>query len=593
MEEMKRIRLPRGIAAGTCLLILLVGCSVFHTVFFSPALFRRDTANVCGPTVDSWQSEFLKVQQEVLEGKRQKAIVWVCHKQCGGLGDRVRGMMLMMYTAALTGRGFFIWQTNPVKWEEAFLPSQQFMWHTKTISPSICDWSDNFGGGHACNRQLAEMHVRNDAGEVVSPFEARFGRVEDLLTKNNNINDQNTKRSLEMALDKLRSDEPVLFVRSNRPVALEHSFIPRLSNYLRDHKLQSWSSKSKQAKVERALGKIVDQDAVGCGMKFLFTPTPGLRATVEGLISRSFRIEHAAAAANDSNANIGDINGDINIYKSINDNIYKNIKNIIDNIYKNINNNLGGISSPPPIPPLLPYESFSSIPSSEGLAGRSPSKTFVDHLHEQGLILTTKATGRHVSKMIGVHLRLIPAKGPDRSFGDSTKPRIKPDESVLSIGCAKQLATALGWDLNSVVFFVVSDSLFVRKKFPELFGDLVATDPEPVIQHVDKTPKARSKRSRNSSSSGNNSRRLRFGEQQFRTAEEVKDLTEGYLAAWADLLLLAHSDAIVLSRSGFGLSARSMGLVPKEAVWQFIREKRGGELQCIAERLYWVDLPKR
>jgi len=57
------------------------------------------------------------------------------------------------------------------------------------------------------------------------------------------------------------------------------------------------------------------------------------------------------------------------------------------------------------------------------------------------------------------------------------------------------------------------------------------------------------------------------------------DTLEGTLGTWVDMLLLALSDAVVLSRSGYSESAAEIGMFPSERI---LRWK-----QC----LNWVDGP--
>eukprot|EP00922_Rhytidocystis_sp_ex-Travisia-forbesii_P030955 GHVS01045643.1.p1 GENE.GHVS01045643.1~~GHVS01045643.1.p1 ORF type:complete len:421 (+),score=46.89 GHVS01045643.1:2-1264(+) len=416
----------------------------------------------------------------------------------------------MMYTAAITGRAFFIWQSNPLPFEAAFLPTKEFMWHVTNISPrSVCGWGEQYGGGEACEKQLEQLHVTDEStGKMVSPFEKRFGNVTEIVTDTNSVSDVGANRQKiqwELLIDKIPTDEPVVFVHTNEPLAKSRNGIRKLINHLRNHPLHAWTDNRLALEMENALLGMVDQDAIGCAMKLLFTPSPGLRSASEGLIRRSFNIQS----------------------QTDNTTVHTTVRT----------------------PPLLPFDYFFQIPLFQGLGGHKPAVTFTEHLEERAYELTT-SSGRKVNKVIGMHLRIAPSADQERAFKDSIQPLMTLEEAELSVDCAQKLARALGWG-DGVVLFVVSDSYPLRRSFPQKFGDLVATDPKPLIQHVDKV-----------------------------LGREEGDVIDGYLAAVADMFMLAHSDGLVLTRSNFGVAARAMGLVPREAGREFVRNN--GKLECMS-----------
>lgn len=98
------------------------------------------------------------------------------------------------------------------------------------------------------------------------------------------------------------------------------------------------------------------------------------------------------------------------------------------------------------------------------------------------------------------------------------------------MGCALRWSQAVGFeDAN---FVVVSDSEESKRLAEEMFpGRVFASSSVP-----------------------------------FHTDKSAHDSLTGTLGSWVDMLLLALSDAIVLSRSGFGESAAEIGMFPPERV---------------------------
>ena len=70
----------------------------------------------------------------------------------------------------------------------------------------------------------------------------------------------------------------------------------------------------------------------------------------------------------------------------------------------------------------------------------------------------------------------------------------------------------------------------------------------------------------------------------FHTDKSVGDALGGAVGAWVDMLLLALSDAAVISRSGFGESAAQIGLFPEGRVlrWQDVCFHDNGEPRNVA-----------
>eukprot|EP00922_Rhytidocystis_sp_ex-Travisia-forbesii_P001223 GHVS01001716.1.p1 GENE.GHVS01001716.1~~GHVS01001716.1.p1 ORF type:complete len:547 (+),score=63.83 GHVS01001716.1:89-1729(+) len=542
MEETRRYGIVVRSTALFVLLVLLysmfqLGPSVYKQIdraIISRRWTSSSTTDICGPTSPdlSWQSAFLQVQDEALFGNG-KAIVWECTKYCGGLGDRIRGMVMMMYIAAMTGRGFFIMQTNPVPWEQALLP-RDFLWHTMTIPPTVCDWKKRHNGGDACLERLEELHVRDDEGRSVSPFEKRFGNVDAVRankTMSGRVGDiDGWKRTTPWTglVGKLPWKKDVVFVKSNRPAANMPGFLDTLIEHMIPrHQELGWQhirDPTLAQQMFKGLKQIVDSNATGCAMRFLFEPSPGLRAASEHIVNRNFLIRP-----------FGNETADVEVVPAVS---------------------------------LLPFDKFSSVPLTDGLYGRNPAKSFIEHLTDEGIALSTK-TGRAVKHVVGVHLRLVP-HGPGEAFSDNGYARLSKKESAGGIDCAKDLVASLGWNLTEVVLYVVSDSLYVRRSFPELFGDLVATDADAAIQHVDRV---RVK--------PDDEKQELLGEEPDMDARlAARPVATGYIAALAEVFVLGHSDALVLTKSGFGKMAKSIGLVPNSATWKFV--KNGGRLhECV------------
>ena len=140
--------------------------------------------------------------------------------------------------------------------------------------------------------------------------------------------------------------------------------------------------------------------------------------------------------------------------------------------------------------------------------------------------------GRERNPIVGVHIR----SGDTAMLGVGFEHDVRvgsagQDGAIRIMECALKWSTVIG--LQNATFFVVSDTIesraFATSRFP---GRVFPSSAVPF--HTDRSHKG--------------------------------DLLKGTLSSWMDLLLLAFSDAIVLSRSGFGEAASHIGMFSQDRV---------------------------
>eukprot|EP00922_Rhytidocystis_sp_ex-Travisia-forbesii_P001220 GHVS01001713.1.p1 GENE.GHVS01001713.1~~GHVS01001713.1.p1 ORF type:complete len:310 (+),score=13.85 GHVS01001713.1:689-1618(+) len=178
----------------------------------------------------------------------------------------------------------------------------------------------------------------------------------------------------------------VVFVRSNRGAANIPGFLDTLMEHMiPKHQELGWQHIRDQILAQqmfKGLKQMVDSNATGCAMRFLFDPSPGMREASEHTVNRNFLIRP-----------------------------------------------FGDCCSSPAFRYILERPPH-------GRLLRTPAKSFIEHLADEGIALSTK-TGRAV-KHVGVHVRLVP-HGPGEAFSDHGHARLSREESAGAIDCAKDL----------------------------------------------------------------------------------------------------------------------------------------------------------
>lgn len=92
-----------------------------QTWMFLDAADRVEYVKRCGHDWMEIVSRWERLQRRALDGCRDtKAIIWKCDGNCGGLGDRQRGILTSFMLALVIGRAFFIQNDIPVPLQHYF-----------------------------------------------------------------------------------------------------------------------------------------------------------------------------------------------------------------------------------------------------------------------------------------------------------------------------------------------------------------------------------------------------------------------------------------------------------------------------------------
>jgi hypothetical protein len=140
--------------------------------------------------------------------------------------------------------------------------------------------------------------------------------------------------------------------------------------------------------------------------------------------------------------------------------------------------------------------------------------------------------GRERNPIVGVHIRSGDTAMLGGGFGHDVRVGSAGQDGAIRImECALKWSIVIG--LQNATFFVVSDTIesraFATSRFP---GRIFSSSAVPF--HTDRSHKG--------------------------------DLLKGTISSWTDLLLLAFSDAIVLSQSGFSEAGSQIGMFSQDRV---------------------------
>ena len=100
----------------------------FHTSPHKPSKWFPN-ANLCGQD-DIWQN-YADLHASILSGKQKgKYLIYVCtqHRRCGGYGNRLHGISVLLIFAMLTKRAFLLEMMNPVD-VNAYLSPNAIQWN--------------------------------------------------------------------------------------------------------------------------------------------------------------------------------------------------------------------------------------------------------------------------------------------------------------------------------------------------------------------------------------------------------------------------------------------------------------------------------
>ena len=107
-------------------LLLLLTAYLQLTTNFLTARVLANCAEGQRLLKSSWLSAYKALHRrgakKLKAGKDVQVLVYTCHSGCGGVGDRITGMLSAFYVAVATGRVFIIDHTSPVLLTTALLP---------------------------------------------------------------------------------------------------------------------------------------------------------------------------------------------------------------------------------------------------------------------------------------------------------------------------------------------------------------------------------------------------------------------------------------------------------------------------------------
>eukprot|EP00921_Rhytidocystis_pertsovi_P002846 GHVQ01004789.1.p1 GENE.GHVQ01004789.1~~GHVQ01004789.1.p1 ORF type:complete len:572 (-),score=34.55 GHVQ01004789.1:586-2301(-) len=412
--------------------------------FFLPS---ANSPDVCGySSRGSWQDAFVQVHEEVLSGKRPpKAIVWACDLDfglCGGLGDRFRGLVLGMYLAAVSGRAFFVHHNFPTRLEYAFMPNR-IAWNTEAVTDHMCTMGQGKPGCYRGNAKSA------DGSPPESQFEKVFFKWEGPNTPklNETINvydiDAHGASPWPTAfLDSLPWSEPVIIFRSNRVTPMYRKrFIEDLLHYVDSHSNKlPWKDLVDDPLMQQlrdGLKRIPTGYGMGCSMRFLFVPSPGLVSEANKMVLGLFSADSTLTP-----------------------------------------------TTKPVFSSTFPERSFYYSSLNPSATGRGPNLSITEHLRQSGhgLMSADSVTANYV---VGVHVRLV-KDDSGKMFGDTGGARYTMDDLYAVMECAKALVDQRKWPHNEVVYILFSDSAEFRKHVLTHYKGTVFVDPSAKISHVDR-----------------------------------------------------------------------------------------------------------
>ena len=138
---------------------------------------RRDTRtdpSSLSPSVecDYWVQKYADLHKQMVEDLARgsdavKTLVYVCKSNCGGLGDRVSGIISAFYTAVVMKRLFVIDSVHPLPLRHTLIPTPLINWDVshllpKHSSPAYIDAKDS----HARSEKIySELFAAHDAGK--------------------------------------------------------------------------------------------------------------------------------------------------------------------------------------------------------------------------------------------------------------------------------------------------------------------------------------------------------------------------------------------------------------------------------------------
>ena len=130
---------------------------------------RLNYSQLLQDILTSYQHYHAVRRRELEVGNPSKTLTWYCISQCGGIGDRLKGIYPAFLLALVTNRTFFIHLSDEVQ-------------KTMFLEPSAIDWRPV----HKCVAVKHDQNIDN-FGTVPAIMRRMFGTVNNFSLKLNEI----------------------------------------------------------------------------------------------------------------------------------------------------------------------------------------------------------------------------------------------------------------------------------------------------------------------------------------------------------------------------------------------------------------------
>lgn len=114
---MRSLRVVRVLALLCCISVILK---------WSKNVNKRVSKLTC--FIDDYRALHARGVAALKARKSVRVLIYECHGHCGGLGDRVRGIVSAFYLAVDSGRVFFIDQSHPLPLNETLVETEYVKW---------------------------------------------------------------------------------------------------------------------------------------------------------------------------------------------------------------------------------------------------------------------------------------------------------------------------------------------------------------------------------------------------------------------------------------------------------------------------------
>ena len=144
-----------------------VGLRLVHSGVESRARTGASEEYISYTNSNCWLGDYEEFQRVQIQKLRKKApvhvLVYECHVHCGGLGDRISGILSAFYAAVATDRMFVIDSTMPIELRETLTPAR-VNWDVKHMIPPNAS-SQLINGMNSHNNRTGVFRALFDAHE--------------------------------------------------------------------------------------------------------------------------------------------------------------------------------------------------------------------------------------------------------------------------------------------------------------------------------------------------------------------------------------------------------------------------------------------